>query len=536
MIWRLWSYPMTEELLAESRLPLKPVTRLLAHCSDEAPLYFANGATDIDQKRGLALYGPADKSDLGPQTIRIGIVSSAEGLQQVTSWIRQFTERPIPATGLRPFIEQTFPGFLKAFHCRLLTSTDHNEELLNKEINQLVAIVNPNLRIKKAVELYASKVKNICRRVSRPDVIICHEPASVEERCGAGMSSWDKRKGALSAREKEEAEKIREAVRTHHVLLAPLDEDTKNMIEMVVNQDFRASLKAKCLDEPAPVQILTQTILEKMLNHEQQAHSKIGQDAATIAWNLAAAIYYKADHQPWRVGQLRQGTCYVGIRFYYDKTTSEKDMHASLAQIFSETGEGMVVRGDSFKWNVENEGEPRLSEGAAFDLLDNAINVYKQHHNNQPPNRVCIHKSSRYGSSEKRGFLRACSDVPKCDLVALAKRKDISFFRNGDNPVLRGTRIPLGSSYLVYTKGYNTFQRGYHKPRIPLAMEITQYYGDTSLDEIAKEILALTRLNWNTTDYCIYWPVTLEFSDHVGEILGRVPAGEPISEDYYKYM
>ena len=107
---------MTEELIAESRLSLKPVTRLLAHCSDEAPLYFANGATDIDQKRGLTLYGPADKSDLGPQTIRIGIVSSAEGTQQVTSWIQQFTERTIPATGLRPFIEQTFPGFLKAFN------------------------------------------------------------------------------------------------------------------------------------------------------------------------------------------------------------------------------------------------------------------------------------------------------------------------------------------------------------------------------------------------------------------------------------
>ncbi len=103
--------------------------------------------------------------------------------------------------------------------------------------------------------------------------------------------------------------------------------------------------------------------------------------------------------------------------------------------------------------------------------------------------------------------------------------------------MLRGTRIPLGpSSYLIYTKGYNPYQRGYHKPRIPRPLEITEYYGDTSLDEIGQEILALTRLNWNTTDYCIYWPVTLEFSDHVGEILGRVPAGEPISENYYKYM
>jgi hypothetical protein len=536
MTWKGRNQMKTEELSLDPSLSLKPVTRLLAHFTEETPLQFANGATDIDQKRGLTLHGPADKSDLGPQTLRLGIVSSADGIQQVTTWISQFNERAIPATGLRPFVEQTFPGFLKAFHCRILTSADHNEEILNKEVNQVIDIVNPNLRIKRAAYLYASRVKNICRRVPRPDVIICHEPTPVEEKCGAGMSSTEKRTGALSAKERDEAKKIREAVQTHHVLLAPLDEDTQNLIDMVVNQDFRALLKAKCLGDPVPIQILTQTILEKMLNHEQQVHPRIGQDAATIAWNIAAAIYYKANHQPWRVGQLRQGTCYVGISFYFDKTTAEKDMHASLAQIFGETGKGLVVRGDSFKWNVENEGDPHLSEESAFALLNKAITVYKHHHNNQPPHRVCIHKSSHYSPSEKRGFLRACSDVPKCDLVALARRKDVSFLRNGDNPVLRGTRIPLGASYLVYTKGYNTYQRGYHKPRIPVPLEITEYYGDTPLDEIANEILSLTRLNWNTADFCIYWPVTLEFSSNVGEVLGRVPPGDPINENYHHYM
>src|SRR2546425_941775 len=99
----------TEEVGLDPKLTLKPVTRLLAHYTDEALLYFANGATDIDQKRGLTLYGPADKLDFGPQTIRIGIVSSAEGIQQVTAWVRQFSEQTVPATGLRPFIEQTFP-------------------------------------------------------------------------------------------------------------------------------------------------------------------------------------------------------------------------------------------------------------------------------------------------------------------------------------------------------------------------------------------------------------------------------------------
>src|SRR3989442_517253 len=123
---------------------------------------------------------------------------------------------------------------------------------------------------------------------------------------------------------------------------------------------------------------------------------KAGQDPSTIAWNIAAAIYYKANHSPWKVGNLRQGTCYIGISFYHDKTTTERDMRASLAQVFTETGEGMVVRGNSFQWDAKSKGEPRLSEDSASELLADSITVYKQHHNNQAPNRIVIHKSSRY--------------------------------------------------------------------------------------------------------------------------------------------
>lgn len=525
-----------EEQEAEPSLVLTPLEQILARYIDEAPLYFAKRASDIDQKRGLSLYGPADKSNSGPQTIRVGIVSSADGIQEVNSWTRRFNESSIESSGIRPFLEQTFPGFLRAFHCRLISSDGFNDELLTKEIEDVLKVVNPNLRIRKAAELYASKVRIICRRVSRPDVIICHEPMPIEEKCGAGMTGAEKRQGSLSRQEKDEANKIRRQYESH-IALAPLDEDTQNMIDMAVNQDFRALLKARCLEYVAPIQILTQSILEKMTKPKAAVVGRVGQDPATIAWNLAAAIYYKSNHSPWQVGYLRSGTCYVGISFYIDKTTVDKDLRASLAQIFTDTGEGMVVRGNSFKWDVEAQGEPRLGEESAEKLLTDALNVYRQHHNGQSPNRVVVHKSSRYSPAERNGFVKACSDVPKYDLVAFSDGRELFFYRNGDNPILRGTCIPLGgSSYMIYTKGYVTFQRGYHKPRVPRPLEITEHYGDTPLDEIAKEVLALTRLDWNTTDYCIYYPVTLKFSDKVGEILGRVPEGAPIKENYYYYM
>lgn len=527
----------TLQIDTDATLVLKPAASVQVRHFDEVPLYFAGGRTDIDQKRGLTLYGPADKSNSGIQTIRVGVVSSGAGIHDISTWIQLFNEGPIRSSGNRPFLDQTFVGFVNAFHCKLIISDSFNEEILTTEIDEVLRVLNPNLRIRKTAELYASKVRNICRRVSRPDIIICHEPTPIEQRCGAGMTSAEKKEGSLTQEEKNEADKIRKNIETY-ALLAPLDEDTKSLIDMRVDQDFRALLKARCLEHSAPIQILTQSILSKMMGSEgEPSSSRKGQDASTIAWNLAAALYYKANHFPWRVGQLQSGTCYIGISFYFDKTTSSKEMHASLAQIFSDTGEGMVVRGNSFRWDVEEQGEPRLGVDSAFKLLSDAIGVYKQHHNDQPPNRVVVHKSSRYSQEEKDGFLKACSDVPKRDLLALSPARDVFFYRNGDNPVLRGSCIPLAAnSYLVYTKGYITYQRGFHKPRIPRPLEITQHYGDSSPDELAREVLALTRLNWNTTDYCIFSPVTLEFSDRVGEILGRVPEGSPIKEMYYHYM
>ena len=76
------------------------------------------------------------------------------------------------------------------------------------------------------------------------------------------MSSHEKKKGALAAEEKKEAERIRKDVSTYKIL-APLSEDTLNLLDMSVNQDFRALLKAKCLEYDKPTQILAQSTLDE---------------------------------------------------------------------------------------------------------------------------------------------------------------------------------------------------------------------------------------------------------------------------------
>jgi len=523
---------------AKDDVLLKPPIKFFSgRYIEEAPLYFAKGTQDIDQKRGLSANGPSDSKRDVLYTIRIGIVSTGKGIQDTTLCFEHLNRTSVESSGTKPFAAQSFPGFEKAFQCRIVMSADYNEEILTREVGQLLEIKNPERRIRRAAELYAKKVGVICRRVSVPDVIICHEPEGIEAEFGAGMVS-SRREIALTTADKKEAQRIRELVETHRTL-APLDESTRNLLDMAVHQDFRRVLKANCLDYDIPTQILTQSVLG-ILTKEDTSKLKRRlkkQDRSNFAWNLAVAIYYKANHFPWRVGYLKDGTCYVGIAFYQDQTTREKNMCASMAQVFSDTGQGMVVRGNSFKWDTKKLGQPHLTEDGAFKILDDAINVYKEHHNNQDPNRIVLHKTSIFWEGERKGFLQACKDIPKFDLVSVSDGRDVFFYRNGEKAVLRGTCVQLGSeSFLVYTKGYVPYQRSYLGPRVPRPLEISEHHGDTSLDEIAKEMIALSRLDWNTTDYCCYWPITLKFARKVGDILGQIPRGKEIKQQYRFYM
>jgi hypothetical protein len=211
-------------------------------------------------------------------------------------------------------------------------------------------------------------------------------------------------------------------------------------------------------------------------------------------------------------------------------------MCASLAQIFSDTCEGLIVRGNSFKWDTKKRGHPHLAEQDAFKILSDAIKIYKKHHNDQNPNRVVLHKTSGYLEAELKGFRETCKHVPKFDFVSISDGRDVFFYRNGEKAVLRGTCLQLGNSSMIYTKGYVPYQRAYLGPRVPRPLELTEHYGDSSLDEVATEMIALSRLDWNTTDYCCYWPMTLKCARRVGDILGLIPQGEIVKEQYRFYM
>jgi hypothetical protein len=71
---------------------------------------------------------------------------------------------------------------------------------------------------------------------------------------------------------------------------------------------------------------------------------------------------------------------------------------------------------------------------------------------------------------------------------------------------------------------------------VPSPIEIIEHYGDSSPTRLLQEILALTKLNWNSAGYAETLPITLRFSRLVGDILREVPADRTPHPRYAFYM
>ncbi len=211
-------------------------------------------------------------------------------------------------------------------------------------------------------------------------------------------------------------------------------------------------------------------------------------------------------------------------------------VYASLAQVFDRRGDGIVVRGDKFDWDPSSWGRsPHLPRLAAGNVLRKALDKYREISLTNPK-RVVVHKSSKYWPDELNGFRDAAKDISQYDFIAMYQR-GTRFFREGAYPPLRGTLCQVGdcASYL-YTSGYTPNLGTYPGPYVPEPVEIVEHFGDSSMQQLSREILSLTKLNWNSATFSCGFPMTLFFAREVGKILSEVSeADAPIIQSSYRF-
>src|SRR2546425_5739691 len=133
--------------------------------------------------------------------------------------------------------------------------------------------------------------------------------------------------------------------------------------------NFRSALKAKGILLGKPLQLMRETFLHSDV--------KTQQDDATKAWNFCTALYYKSGPTiPWKVmsGQVRPTSCAIGISFY--RSRDYQSLNTSLAQIFDELGNGLILRGTPVDVSREDRN-PHLSTDQAAVLFKRALNEYR---------------------------------------------------------------------------------------------------------------------------------------------------------------
>jgi hypothetical protein len=505
--------------------------RIRALYIEEPDLVFGNRGEEKDPKLGLKHFGPyypTSESAPSPMQVRVGIVGNGTTIT-LAKQILQMLGQEIRSDETNKWLYPDYPGFRldNNIRCKFVSSDTWNATITESEIKNILETTDINERIGAASDLFVAKIERIVLEDSLPHVIICALPKDIEEYCGISEKTRGAKRPKFTVLERTIAELEKEG----QTFLSQWGVDVEDEMELHKSYDLRNALKGKAMKFDIPTQILRETTAKAVLEYPASA-DKIGQNPATFAWNFSTGLYYKAHGRPWRLAKLTHGTCYVGVSFYRNLLNPDWNLETSMAQVFTHSGEGFVLRGSDVTIDKQTR-EVHLTKTQACDLLADSIKKYSEKVGN-PPNRIVIHKTSLFSEEERIGFDQASGSLLK-DYVAISENSDLRFLRTGKYPVLRGTLIALTPiQYLLYTTGFIPRVRTYPGLRIPKPLLIT-YNGDSEIELICSEILGLTKLNWNTTAFSTQLPITLEFAHRVGKVLSEIPPDVKKLQDHYRF-
>jgi hypothetical protein len=484
----------------------------------EPELEFGAGR-HIDIKFGLMNYGPLDyASPSAPKQIKLGIIGTTETIEGVQSWLER-CRNAIPAKQSRqPYLFPRFPGCNPdaSFRTSIVLDPRLLRTIPQREFDFLRKLNDVDQIVREAVEKFAVEVGYLAEN-STGAVLICAIP----------MTLLDRIEELTHPKEvEEETEGSNEAE-------GVADEDNKHQL------DFHDMLKARAMALKVPIQIILPPTYDETKRRQQKAHperTRKLQDEATRAWNFHTALYYKAGGTPWRL--IREAsqltTCYIGVSFY--KTLDGSRLMTSIAQVFNERGDGVIVRGGPARISKDDR-QPHLQGQDAYQLLSDALARYRQEHHTLPA-RVVLHKSSTYNAEEIEGFTSAiqAQRIEYADFLSLSN-SFTRLFRNGAYPPLRGTFFSLDhQSHILYTRGSVDFFATYPGMYVPLPLSFRCAQTEHTPKFLAQEILALTKMNWNNTQFDGGDPITLRASYQVGAILKYVGEQDRIEPRYSYYM
>lgn len=106
-----------------------------------------------------------------------------------------------------------------------------------------------------------------------------------------------------------------------------------------------------------------------------------------------------------------------------------------------------------------------------------------------------------------------------------------------DYPVVWGTVVCNSSEAMLFASGYVPPLGTYLGPSSPRPIHLNCQRLGTSIESICRDILSLTKLDWNSSTFNTRLPVTIGVSRKVGAVMAEmVSAGGTPPASYRFYM
>jgi hypothetical protein len=471
----------------------------------EPEMEFGGGQKFGHPALGLTLFGPVEGGNIEqPKPISHAVIGTSEGIAAFEDFAELISHPIASPVSKSEEIWPFFPGIEEAFGASLPSKSPHTELVDHRALLDAAKVPDDHQRVFQVTSLYLDALKAIARKDAAVHLAVCVVPEIIFKNCRPLSKVSDGKHSRPTTRE------IRMRRQTFDLF------GDYDSAQYDFSLDFRKQLKARAMEFRIPVQIIRETTLRLTNDHE------FGQRGLTPlsdrAWNLSTALYYKSGSKPWKLPSARPGVCYVGIAF---KRTDDRGRTAcSAAQMFLDDGDGIVFTGETGPWYSPATKQCHLSREAAKKLLSGVLQTYEQLHGKELT-EVFLHCRSTIDNEEWQGFREACPEnVSLVGIRVAPERRGLRGYRAGTRPVVRGTFWPLSARVgYLWASGFKPALRTYDGFDVPEPLRIEIQHGHADLQQVARDIFGLTKLNYNACKLGESQPVTVHFSDAVGEIL-----------------
>ncbi len=184
-----------------------------------------------------------------------------------------------------------------------------------------------------------------------------------------------------------------------------------------------------------------------------------------IFWWLSLSFYVKSLRTPWILNDTEKDTAYAGIGYSINHKANQTDIVIGCSHIYNSQGQGLkykLSKVDNF--HLDKQANPFLSYDDAFQF---GVSIRELFYSSMDklPNRVVIHKRTKFTSDETKGITESLkmAGIKKIDLIEINYESDASFVATNiyegkmqidGFPISRGTCIITNkTTALLWTHG-----------------------------------------------------------------------------------